>query len=67
MSAVRSPCVRVCVMDPARDVCLGCCRTLEEITGWGAMSAAERDAVMAGLAARREALNIPEVSVPPLA
>lgn len=67
MSAVRSPCVQVCVMDPVRGVCLGCCRTLEEITGWGAMSAAERDAVMAGLAARREALDIPEVSVPPLA
>lgn len=67
MSGVRSPCVKLCLMDPARDVCLGCCRTLDEITGWSAMSAAERDDVMAGLAARREALDIPEVSVPPLA
>ena len=54
-------------MDPQRGVCLGCCRTLEEIARWGSMSDAERDGVMAGLAARRKALDIPEVAVPPLA
>ena len=53
-------------MDPERDVCLGCCRTLEEILRWGAMSDAERDSVMRELPARRKRLNIPEISVPPL-
>ena len=52
-------------MDPERDVCLGCCRTLEEILRWSAMSDAERDQVMAELPARRKRLNIREISVPP--
>jgi predicted Fe-S protein YdhL (DUF1289 family) len=64
---MKSPCVKVCVMDAQRGVCLGCCRTLGEIARWGTMTDEERDAVMAGLAARRKALDVPEVSVPPLA
>ena len=54
-------------MDPRRGVCLGCCRTLDEIGAWGSMSDGERDAVMAELASRRQALDVPEVTVPPLA
>ena len=64
---MKSPCVKVCVMDPRRGVCLGCCRTLDEIAGWGAMNEAERDRVMASLAERRQTLDVPEVSVPPSA
>jgi predicted Fe-S protein YdhL (DUF1289 family) len=64
---VKSPCVKVCQMDPARGVCLGCCRTLDEIGAWGSMTDDERDAVMAELKARRKALDVPEVAVPPLA
>ena len=45
-------------MDPERDVCLGCCRTLEEIVRWRAMSDAERDEVLAALPERRRALGI---------
>ena len=67
MSAALSPCVKVCVMDPARGVCLGCCRTLDEIARWGAMSGAQREQVMAELDGRRKALDVPEVAVPPLA
>jgi predicted Fe-S protein YdhL (DUF1289 family) len=54
-------------MDPQRGVCLGCCRTLDEIVAWGSMSEAERDGVMAALASRRQALDVPEIAVPPLA
>ena len=54
-------------MDPRRGVCLGCCRTLDEIGAWASMSEAERDAVMAELATRRQALDVPEIAVPPLA
>jgi hypothetical protein len=54
-------------MDPRRAVCLGCARTLEEIARWSAMSDAERDKVLGELPARRKALDIPEVPVPPLA
>jgi predicted Fe-S protein YdhL (DUF1289 family) len=57
---VKSPCIKVCAVDPQRRVCLGCCRTLEEIAAWASMSEEERDAVMAILPARRKALEVPE-------
>jgi uncharacterized protein len=63
---MKSPCIKVCVMDPQRGVCLGCCRTLEEIGAWASMSEAERERVMSALADRRRALDVPEVAVPPL-
>jgi predicted Fe-S protein YdhL (DUF1289 family) len=54
-------------MDPQRGVCIGCCRTLDEIARWGGMTDSERETVMSGLAQRRKRLDIPEVAVPPLA
>jgi uncharacterized protein len=59
---LKSPCVKVCVMDPERGVCRGCCRTLDEIARWGSMEEAERKHVMEELPARRAALDLPEVS-----
>jgi len=64
---MRSPCIKVCQMDPARSVCIGCCRSLDEIARWGALSEAERERVLAELPQRRRRLNVPEVAVPPLA
>jgi predicted Fe-S protein YdhL (DUF1289 family) len=64
---MKSPCIKVCQMDPARGVCIGCCRTLEEIARWGLMSDGERESVMSGLGERRKTLDIPEIAVPPLA
>jgi predicted Fe-S protein YdhL (DUF1289 family) len=51
---LKSPCNKVCVMDARRRYCLGCQRTLEEIARWSDMTDAEREAVMAQLAARKE-------------
>lgn len=34
-SPVPSPCVSVCRMDTARQYCVGCLRTLEELRAWG--------------------------------
>jgi uncharacterized protein len=53
-------------MDPQRGVCLGCCRTLDEIARWGGLTEAERERIMNGLAERKKALDIREISVPPL-
>lgn len=49
---VQSPCVKLCVIHPAEGLCVGCLRTIAEITGWGTMSAAERAAIMAALPGR---------------
>jgi uncharacterized protein len=59
---MKSPCVKVCIMDPQRDVCMGCARTLEEIARWGTMSEDQRSAVMHELPARRQRLALPQVS-----
>ena len=59
---MKSPCVKVCIMDPERDVCMGCARTLDEIARWGVMSEEQRVAIMGELPARRERLALPPVS-----
>jgi predicted Fe-S protein YdhL (DUF1289 family) len=43
---VKTPCVKVCQMDPSRNLCLGCKRTLAEIGRWAAMSDAEREGIL---------------------
>lgn len=62
---MKSPCVKVCQMDPRRGLCLGCARTLDEIARWASMTDEERGRIMADLPRRRS--NVSEVSVPPLA
>ena len=57
---VESPCVEVCRMDPANDVCAGCWRTLDEIAGWRDMGDVERAAVLVAVGERRAADSIAE-------
>jgi predicted Fe-S protein YdhL (DUF1289 family) len=52
-------------MDPARGLCLGCRRTLDEIARWGAMSDEERERILSALKDR--ASDVAEAAVPPLA
>lgn len=46
---IKSPCNRVCTLDPASGICLGCGRSLAEITAWTQMSDAERERLTADL------------------
>jgi predicted Fe-S protein YdhL (DUF1289 family) len=55
-SPIESPCNKVCVIDAACGLCIGCGRTLAEIGGWISMTADERRRIMAELPARRAAL-----------
>ncbi len=48
-----SPCLGICLMDPATRMCRGCLRTIAEIAGWYDASPAEKRAILARLAARR--------------
>jgi len=54
---VDSPCVKVCVMHPEARICIGCHRTIDEISDWSRMSAPARNAVKAELPARGELLK----------
>jgi len=48
-----SPCLGICLMDPATRTCRGCLRTIEEIAGWYEANAAEKQAILARLVSRR--------------
>jgi hypothetical protein len=50
--AVATPCVKVCVVDGASGLCLGCWRTLSEIGGWSGFTDAERGRIMGELGGR---------------
>lgn len=49
---VESPCIKLCVVHPEARLCMGCHRSLDEITAWSRMSPEARRAVMAELPAR---------------
>lgn len=53
---VRSPCVKVCEMDPATQLCRGCCRTQEERDWWVAYSDGQQREVLRRCEQRREVL-----------
>ena len=56
----ETPCIAVCMIDPATSLCLGCGRTLPEIARWHRMDSAERLAVMARLPARMLEAGLPQ-------
>jgi hypothetical protein len=47
-----SPCIGVCRLDHATQLCLGCKRTIEEIAAWPDLPEAERQAILAKLRER---------------
>lgn len=46
---VESPCVKLCVVDPTSRLCIGCKRSIDEISRWSGMGAADRAVVLAAL------------------
>lgn len=53
-----SPCIAVCIVDPANGYCRGCHRTLGEIGRWVAMTKAERLDLLDTIAQRRRDLGV---------
>lgn len=52
-ASVPSPCIAVCQLDPKGEVCIGCYRNLDEIRDWPIMTADEKRATLARIAARK--------------
>lgn len=55
--SIATPCVKVCIVDGASGLCLGCYRTLSEIGGWSGLTDDQRAAIMAELASRRDRID----------
>ena len=54
---IKTPCIKVCVVDGSSGHCLGCGRTLGEIARWATFTDDQREDVLALLAPRMEALK----------
>jgi predicted Fe-S protein YdhL (DUF1289 family) len=52
--SIQSPCVRNCCLGDD-DICLGCFRSIAEITGWNEADDIERRRILSNAAARRTA------------
>lgn len=48
-----SPCINLCKMDAQNGLCLGCFRTIAEITRWAKADDATRAAILAAVGQRR--------------
>jgi predicted Fe-S protein YdhL (DUF1289 family) len=54
---IDSPCVKICVIHPQARLCVGCLRSIEEISAWSRMSPDDRRTIMAELPARQPQLT----------
>ena len=49
---IDSPCVKLCVVQPQSRLCVGCFRSIDEISAWSRMTPDTRKAIMGELQAR---------------
>jgi predicted Fe-S protein YdhL (DUF1289 family) len=54
---IKTPCVKVCVIDGESGLCMGCYRRLNEVAGWAKLSDAERETIMGELKSRRSLIR----------
>ena len=54
---IKTPCIKVCVVDGESGLCLGCYRKLSEVAGWAKLTDAERDAILGELPGRRSLIR----------
>ena len=54
---IKTPCIKVCVVDGESGLCMGCYRRLNEVAGWSRFTDVERDAILAELPDRRSLIR----------
>lgn len=54
---IETPCIKVCVIDPASGFCIGCGRTGSEIGAWMGMASDQRRDIMATLPERLKTMT----------
>jgi uncharacterized protein len=58
-----SPCIAVCVLDPASGFCRGCFRTITEISRWVLLTPDEKRRVLEEVTRRRREKTSPAAGV----
>lgn len=56
---IPSPCINICKMDADNGLCIGCFRTIDEITRWSRIDDAQRADILAAIARRRMENELP--------
>ena len=54
---IKTPCVKLCIVDGESGLCMGCYRKLSEVAAWGRLTDTEREAIMAVLPDRRSLIR----------
>ena len=54
---IKTPCIKVCVVDGESGLCLGCYRRLNEVATWTRLTEAERETILAELPDRRSLIR----------
>ena len=54
---IQSPCVKLCTIHPEERICVGCYRTISEISDWSRMTHEARAGLMAELPSRADRLR----------
>ena len=60
---IKTPCVKVCVVDGESGLCLGCFRQLSEVASWARLTDDERAAIMADLPGRRARIRPEKLAI----
>ena len=55
---IDSSCVNICIVHPQANICAGCFRTIDEISGWSNMSPAQRKEIIKELPNRSSKLKV---------
>jgi uncharacterized protein len=55
---IETPCVKVCVVEPETQLCIGCGRTRNEIASWIGMAANERHTIILALPERMATMTL---------
>ena len=51
---IQSPCINVCKMDSHSGLCLGCHRTIDEISAWSRLDDTARQVILDKVTERRQ-------------
>jgi hypothetical protein len=54
---IKTPCIKVCVVDGESGLCMGCYRQLSKVAGWSQLTDEARAAIMADLPGRRSRIR----------
>jgi hypothetical protein len=61
--AIKTPCIKVCVVDGESGLCLGCYRKLNEVAAWSRLTDAERDRILSELPERRSLIRPEKLAI----